>query len=259
MLIKTLMENTARDGLHAEHGLSLYIETHGLKILFDAGQSHLFAENAAIMGVDLAKVDFAILSHGHYDHSGGLMRFLEINEHAPVYVHRCASEPHYNGTEKYIGIDPQLAASSRLIYTGEEITLAPGIRLCALSDRVSRFDPPPHGLTVLENGSFVPEDFRHEQYLVVEEGGRKIVFSGCSHRGVLNILDWLNPDILIGGFHFMKLEPDSAALRQAAASLAAFPAVCYTGHCTGEAQFTVLKELLGDKVHYLPGGSELIL
>ena len=78
MQIKVLMENTSvRPDLICEHGLSLYLEVCGRKILFDAGQTDAFAENAAKMGVDLKKVDAAILSHGHYDHGGGMLRFLE--------------------------------------------------------------------------------------------------------------------------------------------------------------------------------------
>ena len=81
MKIVTLMENTAcREHLSFEHGLSLYIETQNQKILFDAGQSGAFADNAEKLGVDLREVDFAVLSHGHYDHSGGLARFLELKE-----------------------------------------------------------------------------------------------------------------------------------------------------------------------------------
>ena len=87
MIIRVLMENSVQDELlAAEHGLSLYIETDTHKILFDAGQSDAFSDNAARMGVNLKEVDFCVLSHGHYDHSGGLMRFLKINDHAPVYV-----------------------------------------------------------------------------------------------------------------------------------------------------------------------------
>ena len=114
MKIVTLMENTScREDVCFEHGLSLYIETDTHKILFDAGQSAAFADNAEKLGVDLRKVDFAVLSHGHYDHSGGLGRFLEINGTASVYVSRYAFEPHYSANG-YIGLDPALQRSSRI-------------------------------------------------------------------------------------------------------------------------------------------------
>ena len=101
MIIRILTENTtACPELTAEHGLSLYIEANGLRILFDAGQSDAFAENAQRLGVDLSGVDLAVLSHGHYDHGGGLMRFLELNDHAPVYVSSHAFGGHYNASGK---------------------------------------------------------------------------------------------------------------------------------------------------------------
>ena len=85
MKITSLVENTTADPrLGKEHGLSLYIEAAGKTLLFDMGQSGLFAQNARTLGLDLAKVDLAVLSHGHYDHGGGLTHFLELNKTAPV-------------------------------------------------------------------------------------------------------------------------------------------------------------------------------
>ena len=104
MKIWTLMENTAAEGnFCAEHGLSFYIETKKHKILFDAGQTEAFAENSKKLGIDLNQVDVAVLSHGHYDHGGGLLRFLELNEKAPVYVSPGAFGEHYNGTKNISG------------------------------------------------------------------------------------------------------------------------------------------------------------
>ena len=106
MRITVLLENTAASSdMEVEHGLSLFIETGTKTILFDMGQTDLFARNAGKLGCDLSRVDAAVLSHGHYDHGGGLERFLEINSHAPVYLSPYAFEPHYNGSDKYIGLD----------------------------------------------------------------------------------------------------------------------------------------------------------
>lgn len=250
MKIWTLMENTACGGLAAEHGLSLYIETGEHKILFDAGQSGAFAENAEKLGVDLRQVEFAVLSHGHYDHGGGLKRFLQVNERAKIYASQYAFEGHVNASGKDIGLDPALENCGRMVLTKGDTRLAPGIALltCPLTPE------DPAGLQMEEAGNLKPEDFRHEQYLLVEEQGKKILFSGCSHKGILQLMDYFRPDVLVGGFHFMKIE-EEARLRRAAQRLMQYPAVYYTGHCTGEMQFAVLKESMEERLHRVRAGS----
>ena len=258
MRIVTLVENTAcREDLAAEHGLSLYIETGDHKLLFDAGQSDAFAHNAEKLGIDLSRVDTAVLSHGHYDHGGGLRKFLEINKTAPVRMNPHAFEPHYNASDKYIGLDPTLEGNDRIRYAedgqsiGEGLTLYTGIPC----DRPIQ----PFGLTVRQKNILIPEDFRHEQYLLVEEKGKRILISGCSHRGILNIMARFRPDVLIGGFHFMKMDPEGEELEAAAAQLQRYPCVYYTGHCTGQPQFEKLKKLLGSQLNALTTGTEILL
>ena len=256
MKLITLMENTAaRADLACEHGLSLYIETAGLRLLFDAGQTAAFADNAEKLGVDLRAVDLCILSHGHYDHGGGLQRFLAINDHAPVYLSRHAFGAHYNSTAKYIGLPEALQASDRLIFTDDESAPAPGLTLHSCN--ACAFPILPYGLTVKQDGAFRPEDFRHEQYLLIEEGGRRILVSGCSHKGVVNLARHFRPDVLIGGFHLMKLDPTNgaAALDGTADALLSLPMTCYTGHCTGAEQFAALKARMGDRLHALSTGA----
>ena len=97
MKITSLVENTSTVGMPVEHGLSLYIQLdNGRNILFDMGQRRLFAENAERLGLAIADIDMAIISHGHYDHGGGLRAFLEINDKAKVYIHNDAFQPHYS-------------------------------------------------------------------------------------------------------------------------------------------------------------------
>lgn len=253
MKIVTLMENTAcEETLAAEHGLSLYIETGDHAILFDAGASGAFADNAEKLGVDLTKVDFAVLSHGHYDHGGGLTRFLERNDTAPVYLNPHAFEPHHNASGKYIGLAPALAESGRLRFAEDGQQLAPGLTLYSKIN--CPFGIQSYGLTVMEDGQLRPEDFRHEQYLLVEEGGKRVLFSGCSHRGILNIVDQFRPDVLVGGFHFLKLDPGGELLSRAAQKLMAYPTVYYTGHCTGQAQFACLKAQMGERLREIHAG-----
>lgn len=262
MKLVTLIENTtSRSDLRCEHGLSLYIETKTHRILFDAGQSDGFAENAATLGIDLSQVDLAILSHGHYDHSGGLLRFLELNQTAPIYLQRSALLPHWNAENKDIGVSPALQSCNRLIFAGDQLELADGITLCTCNNRYRPYETNSFGLQVQEHGQSHLDEFYHEQYLLIQEANRTICVSGCSHKGILNIVDWFHPDILIGGFHFMKLDParDAIQLEEAAQRLLASPTTYYTGHCTGTASYDILKRTLGDRLHCLTTGAEWIL
>ena len=100
MRFRFLMENkTDGPGCLAEHGLSIYIETQGRKLLFDTGASALFADNAKRLKVDLEEVEALIISHGHYDHTGGVPEFCRINKIAPIYIHEDAFYETY-GMEK---------------------------------------------------------------------------------------------------------------------------------------------------------------
>lgn len=260
MKLTVLTENTAcRADLAAEHGLSLYLETGGYKILFDMGQSDAFLRNAEAMGIDLSAVDFALLSHGHYDHGGGLSAFLRCNDHAPVYVSARAFAPHYHGAERYIGLDPALADHERICPVEDAIALSKDILLTHCPDGCLAEPVDDAGLTVKRGEKLLPENFAHEQYLLVRDGGRRVLISGCSHRGVLNLHRHFVPDVLIGGFHLVNLDPDGpglARLEETARQLMSPSTLCFTGHCTGEAQYAFLKARMGDHLHRLSAGAK---
>ena len=256
MKITVLMENTAvSPEFTAEHGLSLFVETGDTRFLFDAGQSGAFADNAQRLGVDLKTADFAVLSHGHYDHGGGMLRFLEHNRQAKIYVNQDAFGGHYNGVGRYIGLDEQLRNSSRLIPTGDEYAIAPGLTLHTCNDRPLAFPIESAGLTEQVGEFLLPEEFRHEQSLLIEENGKRILLSGCAHKGVLNLLEWFHPDVFVGGFHLKGLSPDDPRLRMWGKAMARYDTVFYTGHCTGAEQFEVLKGILGGRLNALSTGA----
>lgn len=252
-----LAENTAHNLDFAyEHGLSLYIETEKHKILFDSGQTSIFSSNASLLGVDLRKVDVAVLSHGHYDHGGGFERFLKINKTTPIYVNRNAFGKFYNGTEKYIGLSETLQ-SNRIVLTDDTMKIDDELTLCTCNDKKTVYPIDSAGLKVKIANGFEDDMFVHEQYLIINDSGRKIVVSGCSHKGILNIMNWLKPDVFIGGFHFMKQEiaaGGNAVLDEAAKILNSFPTVYYTCHCTGLEQYAYMKEKMDVRLHYLSSG-----
>lgn len=252
MRITVLAENTTcREDVTAQHGLSLYIETAHQNILFDMGQDDTFARNAQALQVDLAQADLAVLSHGHYDHGGGLETFLQINHKAPVYLHEEAFGAYYNGTEKYIGLDRNLRFHNRLVFVKGSCRPAENLHLTDCNHL--QWHSNSWGLTRKEEDTFLPDAFCHEQYLQIEEGNKRILISGCSHKGILNIARHFRPDVLIGGFHLNK-ETDIDSLRQTAETLLTDDTVYYTGHCTGSRQFAVMKEIMGSRLQSLSTG-----
>ena len=258
MRITCLAENTSNNNeLLCEHGLSLYIETKKHKILFDMGQSGLFADNAKKMNIDLQNVDIAILSHGHYDHGGGLPYFFEQNKKVPVYISRYAFENHYNAVGKYIGLDQKLSLNSRYVFTDDICKLDEGLTLYSCNGYDRKFDVGTFGMTYSTDGKILPEDFRHEQYLLIEEDGKKVLVSGCSHKGIIDITNWFKPDVLVGGFHFSKFPLDKN-LQGYANLMSGFNTVYYTCHCTGVEQYEFMKKSI-KRLNYLSTGDSIQL
>ena len=279
MRVTVLMENgTPSSRLAARHGLSLWIElADGRRVLFDMGPDEAFLSNARVLGVDVTTADLAVLSHGHYDHGGGLCAFLgacaNAGQDVPVYVHEHAFERHVSGTpERHhaIGIDPSLEEDRHVVVVRETCEVAPGLTLFSTSRR----DHPSAKsnqrlLTMGVNGELTPDDFAHEQSLLVREGGRYVLFSGCSHGGILDIMDAAEKiagaplDAVVAGFHLM--DPSGGTVENAqltqelAAELAARRARYYTFHCTGTDAFALLRDTLGPRVEYLHVGSRVEL
>ena len=278
MRVTVLMENgTPSSRLAARHGLSLWIElSDGRRVLFDMGPDEAFLDNARALGVDVTTADLAVLSHGHYDHGGGLPAFLaacDAAEHdVPVYVREHAFEEHVSGTSACyhaIGLDPAPAADPRLRLTDERCDLGGGLTLFSTARRVHPVARSNLRLMERRGGALVPDRFLHEQSLLVEEDGRRALVSGCSHGGILNLMDAAEGllgaplDVVVAGFHLMDPSggtvEDEDATRALACELAARPTRYFTFHCTGTDAFALLRDELGERVRYLHVGSRVTL
>ncbi|MBQ2824551.1 MAG: MBL fold metallo-hydrolase [Oscillospiraceae bacterium] len=272
MKVICLIENTqGREDVLAEHGLCLYIETEKHRILADTGASGGFIENAAKLGVKPEDVDTVVLSHGHYDHSGGILPFAEINPRARIFMQKSAAKGYYHiypDCEKYIGIDEKILSlpQVRLMDGGfcidDELEVFSGVKGRRLHPQGNRV------LAFKTDSGFVEDDFRHEQYLVINENGYKVLVSGCAHNGILNILDRYrelygsDPDAVISGFHMMKKDgytaEDEAVIKETAEELLKTDIKFYTGHCTGEYPCQLLKELMGEQLTVIHSGDRIM-
>jgi len=218
MHITTLIENTTGGdpGLLPQHGLSLLIEARDRVILFDMGQDGTFIRNAASLGQDLSRIEAGILSHGHYDHGGGLGAFLEHNTRAPVYLKTGCNELFYARDPdryRYIGLDAGTLSihADRFIWIGTDTLIAPGLMLIANIQRSGPLPPGNDTLLVQRDGRFEPDQFLHELFFVVEERDGITIITGCGHSGILNIVHTARDrypgrqiKAVVGGFHLIN-------------------------------------------------------
>ena len=281
MRMTVLIENDApTEGadLTAEFGLSLLFDLGGRQILFDTGETGVFADNASRLGFDVAGVDLAVLSHQHFDHGGGVARFLELNDHAPVYLRRAEHADRYSrfpDRTQPIGIDLGLLerCSDRFVELEETTEVSQGVTL-VLEAGFRHPRPPGNDRLLVQRGDqLVADEFDHELTMVLHDDDGMVVVTGCSHSGVLNMIDAAierfpgrRLKAVVGGFHLIGLpSADSMALSRSEVeeigreirSRCEGPVL--TGHCTGHKAFDVLEGVLGDQLHRLSIGATTVI
>ena len=263
MFIKCLVENThnIKDELESKHGLCFYIETKHHKLLFDLGPNDLFYKNALKAGIDISQVDTVIISHGHYDHGGGLATFLKYNSKATIYIQKSAYEAHYSKASFLIvpiGINANFMNHPQVKLCHGHTVIDSELELFTAEGNIL---PSPMNKTLLGPDK-TPDDFNHEHSLLIKEN-KTVLFTGCSHKGIFNILNsvkkmYPNIDVVIGGFHLYnpatKKTADNAYLKDFKKELDQYPEIFYTCHCTGEVAYNYLKS---EQVKYISCGEEL--
>lgn len=270
MRATVVVDNIGNDQLKGEWGLCIYIEYGGDKILLDAGATGLFAENGEKFGISLEKIDYAVLSHGHYDHAGGIRRFFEINDRAKFYLRDACAENCYKKIwflKKYIGLPRGILEEykDRIVYASGDYTIAEGISLIPHKTRGLSAAGKRESMYIRErNGGWQPDGFSHEQSLVFDTPDGLVIFNSCSHGGAANIIREAAetfPDkkvlALVGGFHlFNKSEEEVRSLARKIKETGIRH--IYTGHCTGKEAYGILKEELGDIVGQLRVGVTMV-
>ena len=278
MKITVLIENSSDCELAKEHGLSLLIETSDKKILLDAGCSELFANNADKLNIDLSDVDFAVLSHGHYDHSGGFDVFFERNKNAVLYARAGADGKYYssNGGIHEIGVPQKvLDYTDRIEYVSDNRQIFEGVYLVVHNTHDLQKIGEKVKLYKGENGEIVPDNFSHEQSLIFDTPKGLIIFNSCSHGTVANIIRetkefFGNKPIYayVGGLHMLGKTPDGKEICSfidfevdELCDLIKKEKITYlcTGHCTTLDGYDKVKERLGDTAVKLVTGLQFEL
>ncbi len=274
--LTTLIENHGdEEGLLAfEHGLSVLVEGGGVRMLMDTGQSGAFYDNAVKMGISLEGLDAVLLSHAHYDHTGGLLRLIKetgIPEKVVVGKHFFRKCYHRlpDGRMKYIGTK----FDSRMLkdlgvpveeIEGDTLEIAPGATIHRNFVRTVPYeeDNPafffqeeevscgPHG-RCMDSMNYYPDSFGDEIALALDVKGGLFVIVGCSHPGVVNILTTISRRSgkriygVMGGTHLMDADRERTLLTVGDFKKLGMETIGVS-HCTGDENTTILRESFGE-------------
>ena len=259
-----IVDNTAADPLLADHGFALLVRHAGGTLLFDTGQSALVA-NCRALGVDLGAVDSLVLSHGHYDHTGGVALFLADNNRARVYAHKQILAGHHsfkNGQNRYIGMteadiaamDALPPARLKLIEGSHPLGGTMGLisdipRLHAMENTGGQF--------YLDAQASLEDVIADEVVLWLRTARGLVIVTGCCHSGLINTVNHVLRETgerklcaVIGGLHMEKASEGRIVETAARLKAAGIERLVHC-HCTGARATGMFRELLGDIV--MPG------
>lgn len=268
--ITVLCENTAGvpKGVTGEWGLSLLLEAGERKILFDTGERGSLLNNADALKVDLKSVEALVISHGHYDHTGGMEAFLRRRGRLPVYAHPGIFTLHYKspGDPVYIGIPFRQEALESLganfIFTREPREIVPGLFFSGEIPRKTGFEKADESLFCVENGKkTIPDPFYDDISLYFVTPAGLIIILGCAHAGLVNIVEHAKKVTgidrvygIIGGTH---LGPAPAGQQEATIKYLQDLDLQFlaANHCTGLPLISRLAGTFGSRFHFCPAGA----
>ena len=265
--ITTLSENTADNlGLLAEWGLSILVETDDGNILLDTGQTISVGHNAKKLGIDLHKIDKIVLSHGHVDHTGGLMNVLGvIGKKVEIFAHPDAINTKYSGKRedrrKNVALPFSLQEMEKLganfKLRRKPVKLTPDIMTTGEVPMLTDFEQiDPDRFFVKEDSMWYPDELNDDLALIINTRPGLIVVLGCGHRGVINTLYHAQKltgrkeiRMVVGGFHLMNA-PMERVYRTIDVLKELDVHKVGGSHCTGLEASAIMAQELGDRFFY---------
>lgn len=255
-------DRVRKRGLLAEHGLSLWIEKDDRSILFDTGQSSVFSHNAKNMGISLEMADYIIISHGHYDHCGGLQHFPYNNKVPEIYAHPDAFLRKFVSTDndkpsRDVGIPFDISnwgwMNNKIFYTRQPLKIEQGILVSGEIPYSNTFEEVPQNFLIEKDGKVTHDMMLDEQMLIIEDNNEIAIFLGCSHPGIINSIQYakkLIPDknikLLVAGMHLENVS--SIRLQMTIQHLLDMNIQKIIPlHCTGFRAICEMKHLLGER------------
>ncbi|MFO7983198.1 MAG: MBL fold metallo-hydrolase [Desulfuromonadales bacterium] len=268
-----LCENTVSKPIAAvaEHGFSCHIETPTGSYLFDTGQGLGIARNARSLYKDLRNLSAIILSHGHYDHVGGLADVLQQSGPIDVHSHgRIFDERYWSGRQsrRFIGIPhrrPYLESlGARFRWHRDFTQIAPGIYLTGEIPRITSFETGDPCMVKIEpSGQSVPDSFIDDLAMVIDSPKGLVVLLGCAHAGTINTLEWIATNLpdrpvhtILGGTHLSKAGDDQMEATLDALEKFAFKRLGVS-HCTGLPRAAQMQERFKGRFFFAGIGTEL--
>lgn len=270
MDIKVLMENvTYSQNLKSQHGLSFLVTDENIKLLFDTAQNQDFICNAISMNESLKDIDYVVLSHGHYDHTGGLESFLKINKKAKIIMSRYAVEEKYSnstGEIRSIGFplkERYKEFENEFIFAEDYYKISENIEIYSNIEMKNEFENREKRLFVKRENEYVKDSFEDELYLIIKKNEKINLITGCAHRGIINILNGIMTKTgykkfgaVIGGIH-TKGNGEERAVRTAEELLKIGADKYYLNHCTGVEEYALIKAILKEKTEYFYTGRKI--
>jgi len=270
--LKILVDNHAAAGLIEEHGLAIWIEVNGCRILFDTGQNGALRTNAAALGVDLSTADLLVLSHGHYDHTGAVDFVLQENPDLSVYAHPHGLKTRYSlypdKAPKEISMPPEQRLliknlpDSKLNWVREPQCIAPGVYLTGPIPRIHPLEDTGGPFFDDPEGQF-PDLITDDLAMWIETPQGLLVVCGCCHSGLMNTLNYIVETArekriwgIVGGLHLKSASEERLAATGEV--LQQFnPEFMVPCHCTGEASINYFKQNLTPRIQSGFAGFEL--